>query len=327
MYSSCSNSNMDTTKESFMPKIIKKKNVEDDDDEFGVFGAEKYFKGLTSASNDNGLHRHRNRSHEERLSDSKTMSSVRSDSSWNSRRGLLVSDFGKKTSLIKRWLDCNCNDKDSVKIKDAKQPVKGGGLGHKTKSFSSRWADHHKHVNSIREDPFIFPVTAITDAKRTKQPEFEQKLKGKKKSFSVNEAAPKTENGREIDTGSDASSDLFEIESFLTNENNSFLDRQTIKNNMNAPSEASVNRGVVTLGVSDPGHPFQDVTDATKKGILSERRVSRCTSLNALRVSGDEHGMIGVVTDEIEGRGYGTVSGTETPKGESGATGWNEPHR
>ncbi|KAL8258367.1 hypothetical protein R6Q59_030408 [Mikania micrantha] len=326
MDSSCSNSNMDTTKESFMPKIIKKKNVEDDD-EFGVFGAQKYFKGLTSASYDNGLHRHRNRSHEEQLSDSKTMSSVRSDSSWNSRKGLLVSDFGKKTSLIKRWLDCNCNDKDSVKIKDAKQPVKSGDSGHKTKSFSSRWADHHKHVNSIKEDPFMSPVvnTAITDSKRTKLPESEQKLKGKtKKSFSFNEATPKTENGREIDTGSDASSDLFEIESFLANENNSFLDRQTIKNNMYAPSEASVNRSVVTLGVSDPS---QDLTVATKQWAFSDKSVSRCTSLNALRVSGDEHGMIGVVTDEIEGRGYGTVSGTETPKGESGATGWNEPHR
>ncbi|KAL8248503.1 hypothetical protein R6Q59_005371 [Mikania micrantha] len=326
MDSSCSNSNMNTTKESIMPKIIKKMNVEDDD-EFGVFGAEKYFKGLTSASYDNGLHRHRNRSQEERLSDSKTMSSVRSDSSWNSRRGLLVSNFGKKTSLIKRWLDCNCNDKDSVKIKDAKQPVKGGDLGHKTKSFSSRWADHHKHVNSIREDPFMFPVvnTAnITNAKSTKQPEFKQKLKGKKKkSFSFNEAAPKTENGREIDMGSDASSDLFEIESFLTNENNSFLDRQTIKNNRYTPSEASVDQSVVTLGVSDPS---QDLKVATKQSAFSDKRVSRCTSLNALRVSGDEHGMIGV-TDEIEGRGYGTVSGPETPKGESGATGWNEPHR
>ncbi|KAI3817397.1 hypothetical protein L1987_11187 [Smallanthus sonchifolius] len=340
---SCSYANGGTTK----------KNVEVD--ELGVFGAEKYFKGVTDEevlrTSNNGVRYHPNRPQEEhtgvpcRLAKSKTVSSVRSDSSWNSRRGLLVSngnnqskktsfrswlaslacncndkvkqpskggDLGQKASFrsLLANLGCNCNHKDSVKITEIKQPVKGSNSGQKIRSLSSRWAD--EDVNIRREDCFTFPVLnpSMVDTKHPKPLEVEQEHEGKRSfglerkltMLNLNIATPKAEvlessrNAGQNDTGSDASSDLFELESFTTNENNSFLAQQETENNGYAPSEASVDWSVVTASVSDFSAP-QDLTVSTKQRALSDGKVSsgilsRCTSLKAVRVSGDEEGVI-----------------------------------
>ncbi|KAI3730774.1 hypothetical protein L1987_61951 [Smallanthus sonchifolius] len=343
---SCSYANGGTTK-----KIV-------DVDELGVFGAEKYFKGVIDEevlrTSNNGVCYHPNRLQEEhkgvscRLAKSKTVSSVRSDSSWNSRRGLLVSngnnqsnktsfkswlaslacncndivkqpvkggDLGQKASFrsLLANLGCNCSHKDSVKITEVKQPVKGSNSGQKIRSSSSRWAD--KDVNIRREDCFMFPVLnpSTVDTKHAKPTEVEQEHEHEgKKSFSLERkltmlnlntaTTPKLEvlessrNAGQNDTGSDASSDLFELESFTTNENNSFLARQATENNGYAPSEASVDWSVVTDRTSDLSAP-RDVTASTKQRAFSDGRVSsgilsRCTSLKAVRVSGDEEGVI-----------------------------------
>uniref|UniRef100_A0A5B6YJ86 Phytochrome kinase substrate 1 n=1 Tax=Davidia involucrata TaxID=16924 RepID=A0A5B6YJ86_DAVIN len=66
---------------------------------------------------------------------------------------------------------------------------------------------------------------------------------------------PANSDGIFNDTGSDASSDLFEIESFTNNVNvNSFLTRQAsdgMSNNNYAPSEASIEWSVVTASAAD----------------------------------------------------------------------------
>ncbi|KAK1415916.1 hypothetical protein QVD17_31704 [Tagetes erecta] len=243
------------------------------DDEIGVFGAEKYFKGVTDEdilrTSYNGVHYHQNPTqvHEKPclLTKSKTVSSVRSESSWNSRRGLLVSNGSNQSkkisfkSLLASLAGCSCNDKGSVKIAEVKQPVKWGDFGtKKTKLLSSRsWAD--EDVNIRR--PVLNPKMV--------------------------DANPKPETID--DTGSEASSDLFEIESFSTNKNNLFLARQAIENNMYAPSEASVNWSVVTANDSDFSAPQDLLASRNAKGLGA---LSRCTSLKVVRVSGGEHGTI-----------------------------------
>lgn len=324
-------SNGCTTEERYMlkltrPQIGMKKKVEED--ELGIFGAEKYFKGvidedLLRASNNKSVHvhaydhNHSIRPHEEHEelyqgNKPKTPPSVRSESSWNSRKGLLVSngnDRRKKNGVksLLASLGCNCNDQESVKITDkkvnvkeaVKQPVKVGDLVPKRKPLSSTWVD--EDVNIKREDCFTFPVmnSSMADVKHPELPEEERGREGKK-SFTLDRkltmlnwggVTPKAENidisrnGGQNDTGSDASSDLFEIESFSTNENNSFLARQAVdKMNDYAPSEVSIDWSVVTASVADYSTPDD---------LIVSRTVSGCKSHKAVRVSSDEQRMAG----------------------------------
>ncbi|KAJ0677632.1 putative protein PHYTOCHROME KINASE SUBSTRATE [Helianthus annuus] len=252
-----------------------------EDGELGVFGAEKYFKGvideeLVKTSNTGGRYEQYRppEKHEEPcvIPKPKTPSSVRSESSWNSGKGLLVNNgpngnnHSKKTSVksLLASLGCKCRDKGSVKVREAKQPVKDVDSGQNTKPVSSKRAD--EDVNIKREDCFTFPVL---------NPPIEEILDSSR-------------NEGQTDTGSDGSSDLFEIESFSTNENNSFLAGQAMKNSAYAPSEASVAWSVATASVADFSTPEDLVVTRNVKG--NSGILSGCKSVKAVRISGDERG-------------------------------------
>ncbi|CAI9297108.1 unnamed protein product [Lactuca saligna] len=341
------------------PQINTKKKVQDD--ELGIFGAEKYFTGaIDEELNKTAHYRGSNRpqeKHEEPCPKPKLTTppsgtpSVRSESSWNSRRGLLASngnEHKKKTGVKSLFasLGCNCNDNASVKVTNnkvrvneaVKPPVKTGDLGHKTKSLSNRWADddvpmkkfEFDELNLKRDDCFTFPVlnSSMADGKHSEPPELELHYSSEvfgspgKKSFSLERkltmlnwdgVTPRADiidisrNGGHNDTGSDASSDLFEIESFSTNENNSFLSRQALENsegrpsNVNgyAPSEASVDWSVVTACAADFSTADDFAVARTVKAKGDTERVkgsgilSGCHSHKAVRVSGDEYCMTG----------------------------------
>ncbi|KAL4574210.1 hypothetical protein LXL04_021036 [Taraxacum kok-saghyz] len=323
------------------PRINTIKKVEDD--ELGVFGAEKYFTGAIDEELNKSSCQFRSSNrpqekHEEPCLKSKPKTpsgtpSVRSESSWNSRRGLLVSngnDRRKKTGVksFLASLGCNCNDKSSVKVADnevhmkeaVKPPVKTSNLDQKTKSLSSRWTDDDNfHIK--RDDCFTFPVlnSSMADGKQSEPPEIEKYLSEvfgspAKKSFSLerklsmlnwNGVTPRAEvidisrnAGGDDDTGSDASSDLFEIESFSTNENNnSFLARQSGLENSEgrpsnangyAPSEVSVDWSVVTAEDFSVSRSVKEKGD-TEKLVKGSGILSGCHGLKAVRVSGDEY--------------------------------------
>lgn len=307
---SFSYSNGHTNKEErFVLKLTKKK-VEDD--ELGIFGAEKYFKGVIDEEllrTSKGAHYHSNQPQEKHQETCptpkpKTPSSINSESSWNSRRGLLISNNGndhrKKNSVksLLTTLGCNCNDKASVEINDkkvhvkepvkqpikepVKQPAKGGDMDQKTKPSSNKRTDEDVLGKKfeVNEMNFTFPVlnSTMADAKHSKLPDVNQQGK---KSFSFErklnmlnwdgmtsraEIMDLSRIGGQDDTGSDASSDLFELESLSTNENNSFLARQAMENNVYAPSEASVDWSVVTASVADFSTSEDLMVSQTVKG-------------------------------------------------------------
>ncbi|KAI3733627.1 hypothetical protein L6452_13075 [Arctium lappa] len=356
----------------------RKTNLQDD--EIGIFGAEKYFKGAidddlrTTSNNHNHPSHYPSKTPQQKdqppcpspkQKTHSTTPSVRSESSWNSRKGLLATnatanDHRKKNTVksLLASLGCNCNDKDSVDVTEnkvyAKEPAKqlvkaadaaDADLPQKTKSLSSRWAEEDVHgkneINIKREDCFTFPVLnssmpegnhpQLTQVEREKNITTRENssevfgspvLEKGKKSFSLERklnmlnwdgVTPRAEvmdisrNGGHNDAASDASSDLFEIESFSTNENNLFLAKQSLENNDGrpsnangyAPSEASVDWSVVTASVAD----FSTIEDSTviqrvKAGAETERVkgsgiLSGCKNLKAVRVSGDEHCMTG----------------------------------
>lgn len=250
-----------------------------------------------------------------------TTPSVRSEAtSWNSRSGLLVNNRGsrrihpsrrEKTSTVKSLLTslgCNCNDKTSVKItenkvlvKEPTAPAKVGVAG---------FTDDNK-----KEDCFAFPVLNTRPPVKNEIPRQEEGniahvktrrnslegfgspiLEKGKKSFSLERkltmlnwdgVTPRAENidiiGENNDAASDASSDLFEIESFSTNGNNSFLARQvsngrssnaTLQNGY-APSEASIAWSVVTASVAGFSviSDYEDTKTSNNHNITTYRNV------------------------------------------------------
>ncbi|XP_076884053.1 protein PHYTOCHROME KINASE SUBSTRATE 1-like [Bidens hawaiensis] len=225
-----SHSNKDTTKERSMPKLAEK-SIEDD--ELGVFEAEKYFKGVIDEehlrTSNNIVHHHSNRPRSSPKS--KSMSRACSESSSNSMRGLLVSNTGNikpsKKPYFKNLLasiGCNCNNKDSVMITKLKHPLKGKNKKGEILELSRKGG--HEAKGEILE---------------------------------------RSRNKEQNDTGSDASSDLFEIGNFLTNENNLFLARQAIDDKGYAPSEVSVVWSVVTTSVSS----FPNVSGGKKVAVVT----------------------------------------------------------
>ncbi|KAM0014979.1 putative protein PHYTOCHROME KINASE SUBSTRATE [Helianthus debilis subsp. tardiflorus] len=318
---SCSYSNGDATKERFVPKLAKK-HLEDD--ELGIFEAGKYFKGVTDVHHQPNEPREKHEDQPCALPKSKAMSSARSESSWNSRRGLLVSNgtnHSKKISFksLLASIGCNCNDKHSIKIKEIKQPGKGGGGG----------------LNPSTADAKHFRIPKLPEVDR------EHIAKG--------EILEVSRNGGQDDTGSDASSDLFEIENFSANEDyNSFLARQATENNEYAPSEASVEWSVVNASVSDfPktifiaeefGRPWSDVEEReTDEEDLEERETEnnpssrmgkgeKCerggrregmpqlagATWREVRVFGDGHGM-NMISGGEKGAAIGSASARVAP--------------
>ncbi|KAI3796045.1 hypothetical protein L1987_38706 [Smallanthus sonchifolius] len=278
--------------------------------------------------------------------------SVRSEASWNSRSGLLANGGSRmshpykreKTSTVKSLfisLGCNCNDNKSVKITENKVLVK-----EPMKSPASVKVVGFVEENK-KEDCFSFPVINVRPVVKTEVPKQEESdiihvktrrnsmeafgspiLEKEKKSFSLERkltmlnwdgVTPRAENiditiGEHNDAGSDASSDLFEIESFSTNGNNSFLARQvsngrssnaTLPNGY-APSEASIAWSVVTASVAGFSilSDYEDSNMSKNHNMMSSRNVkggdmermikgtgilSGCNSHKSVRVSGEHH--------------------------------------
>ncbi|PWA36826.1 hypothetical protein CTI12_AA595110 [Artemisia annua] len=323
--------NAHTTEDSFMlklahPQTSTKKKLED---ELGIFGAEKYFKGVIDEEllRTPGAHYRLNQpqeKHEEPspLPKPNRAPSVRSESSYNSRKGLLVSngngngnDHRQKKSFksLLASLGCNCNDKDPVKVTHKKVPIRGGDSVNNRKALSSRWVDGD--VNIKKDDCFTFPVLNAELV-----PEVKQEGGKGNKSFSLERkltilnwdgVTPRAEvldvsrNGGQNDTGSEASSDLFELESFSTHENNSFLAKQSMESNDGrlsnvngyAPSEASVDWSVITASAADFSNPEDLRVSRTAKVGSSSGILSGCKSLKAVRVSGDEQEKGAVLVD------------------------------
>ncbi|KAK9050995.1 hypothetical protein SSX86_027620 [Deinandra increscens subsp. villosa] len=344
--------------------INSKKKVEDG--EIGIFGAEKYFKGAmdeqvsrTPRSIKHTIY-HPNELEERDVDQEpprpKTGSvtpSVRSEASWNSRSGLLVSGGSRtshqskreKTSSVKSLLislGCNCNDNKSIKITENKVLVKepSGKTDNKIlvkepmkPSVKTNFTDG-LISGKKKEDCFSFPVmnTRPTIKKEVSKDEASDIIHVKtrknslegfgspilekgKKSFSLERkltmlnwdgVTPKAENidmntGENNDAGSDASSDLFEIESFSTTGNNSFLARQvsngkssnaTLPNGY-APSEASIAWSVVTASVTEFSIVSEDSKVSKNHNMMKgSGMLSGCNSHKSVRVSG-EHVAVG----------------------------------
>lgn len=275
--------------------------------------------------------------------------SVRSESSVNSRSVLLHKiprnqargkiNKGRHVKSFLTSLGCNCNDKASVEIDElsvenrreemTKPPLTTVDLVRKAKSMSSStWAEEEIHSNLKREACFSFPVlnskpgilavkSQLQEGEKEKNHlSFQRKLSmlGNWDVLIPREEEIETLSNRMYnDAESDASSDLFEIE---TN-GNSVLARQASDGMSScmtpatcyAPSEASIEWSVVTASAADCSI-FSDyeegVTGKTKNldrmvrnakigkagKDMQKRRpgiLSGCTSHKAVRVVGNEY--------------------------------------
>ncbi|KAG2707201.1 hypothetical protein I3760_05G137400 [Carya illinoinensis] len=306
--------------------------IKKEDEEIGVFGAEKYFKGgmdedsPRTASMSARKYLYKN---DERIDiDPKKYRiqsgtpSVQSESSWNSQSLLLQNGVrnpskgntnkarGKK---ILAGLGCPCSDKESVEIKEhgtgeisSNKSATSNGLEGKVNTrepkktkpcleYKDKEEMHCPKTEKLgaglnRENCFAFPSlnsgTAIQANKlQFQEQEEEQPRKSidvfgspvmgrRNKSLGIErrltmlswDATPRMEEiefslpSRRTynDTDSDASSDLFEIES-IAGKSNPFRARQTIDaasgcvtpTTCYAPSEASIEWSVVTASAAD----------------------------------------------------------------------------
>ncbi|KAL9149332.1 hypothetical protein ABFS82_12G103000 [Erythranthe guttata] len=293
--------------------VGKKKS---DDREIDVFDAEKYFnEGLTNHATPKAVGAKILSKKDEPVeifagkekgTKSNGTLSLRSESSSNSRSTLLLQTNSKKQHHLKKpanykkgflatiGCNCSCTDKNSVVIENGKSRQEN----HKTrdhlvrKSLSEytcvRFEESELRVSS--EGHFSFPVF---NSKNGKPQDNDQETKIPQIS--------RTDN----DSDSDASSDLFEIES-LSKGNSSYLSRQAsdglscvTPTNCYAPSEASIEWSVVTASAAD----FSAISDSeelkysnSKTGskevvpkVVRPSILSGCKSDKAVGVVGDAH--------------------------------------
>ncbi|GAA0150866.1 hypothetical protein LIER_09712 [Lithospermum erythrorhizon] len=269
--------------------------------------------------------------------------SVRSESSWNSRSSLLhrqkTDQQQKKMNRTKRFLAsigcrCSCNDEDSVHVDNQNSGVKEKGVTTKVdmnqfrRPNSNTWKEdrltpdrvHDQISNPLHDqdecaktslEVFGSPIQTKGDKSSSKEMQV-----GKLawvaaiKKVAETEAISADSNGKYNDTDSDASSDLFEIESFSTNTNvNPFLTRQESDGmsagcvspaSCYAPSEVSVQWSTVTASMAD----FSMMSDSEELDIITtsttnhsikqttNRRpgiLSACQSYKAVKIAGEAY--------------------------------------
>ncbi|XP_024989016.1 protein PHYTOCHROME KINASE SUBSTRATE 2-like [Cynara cardunculus var. scolymus] len=322
-------------------QVNAKKKVEDG--EIGIFGAEKYFKGamdeqlprtpkLIQPANVNPQAKDEDPAKPKGESGTR---SVRSESSWNSRSGLLVNNGGnqrvhrsrrEKSSTVKSLLaslGCNCNDKASVTITEnrvhvVKPPAKSSDFDDKKRDdcFAFPVLNARVAVKAAIPEDAEGDVTRIKARRNSSEVFSSPILENRKKSFSLERkltmlnwdgVTPRAENigisnnAEGNDAASDASSDLFEIETFSTNGNNSFLARQvsngrssnaTLPNGY-ASSEASIAWSVVTASVTGFSiiSDYEDTrafkTHNMERMIKGTSILSGCNSHKSVRVAGE----------------------------------------
>ncbi|GMN41839.1 hypothetical protein TIFTF001_011057 [Ficus carica] len=352
----------------------------EEDDEIGVFGAEKYFNGVidddassrisSRSSTISYPYKNDGRLNMEQLKGKiqPRTPSVRSESSWNSRSVLLQSGLKNSSRTKSGRLNgrkflasfggkCSCSDKNSVEVKDV-----GEISFHKSPSNAShKSAVHHKasiisparpglnHVEpQIHKPPKLdilsakppsglrhFPVRSPLQGQHgdqilCKSPEVfgSPALQRGSKTLSLDRrmtmmswdrpgavtATPSctdeivfnaNSSGNHHDSGSDASSDLFEIDS-LTGKTNPFLARRPSDDQTSgcvtpttgyAPSEASIQWSVVTASAAD--YSVMSDCEETITRPASKTRMSKefprrsillgCKSQKAVNVAGDAY--------------------------------------
>ncbi|KAI3733628.1 hypothetical protein L6452_13076 [Arctium lappa] len=265
--------------------------------------------------------------------------SVRSNASLNSRSGLLpptkqipktIEKGSKTTRILLSTFGCNCIDKKSTQISEKKLiQSKEISKPHTTRMFDYDLSSKSTEKNT-RNDYFSFPVLNANDTSsisslNSKSGNLAGKLQGDNNGGRLSfgrklsllndweEEIPIEDEmcipssgiyNNEID--SDSSSDLFEIESFSTTGNSSFLAHRTSESNCYAPSEVSIDWSVVTASAAD----FSVASDCEevrtggggwrnsgRKGQGTDRKeeqkkrpgiLSGCVNHKAVRVAGDE---------------------------------------
>ncbi|KAK6159966.1 hypothetical protein DH2020_003347 [Rehmannia glutinosa] len=309
-----------------------------DDREIDVFDAQKYFNEETHSptkvvTKNLPTHHQKKDDHHPleifaiKEKPSKPKLSIRSESSWNSRSALLhtvnpknqqTRKAIKKSFLASITCNCSCMDKNSVEIDDyTPEKSKQGG--------------DHSVIRKPDEGHFSFPVfnsKSGNQAVKVQLPEINDPVK--RKSLEVF-GSPILENVKNCsalekkltlmtwdaispeeikipsisseimqnDSDSDASSDLFEIESL--SKGNPFLSRQTSLSGPTtcyAPSEASIEWSVVTASAAD----FSVLSDSEdspcpkKEGSVNSKIpklrsgiLSGCKSEKAVRIAGDAY--------------------------------------
>lgn len=266
--------------------ILLAKNTTDDR-EIGVFDAEKYFnEGLNRTPKvcpkELSSPHHKKDAPTEVLAikehpPTAPLSSIRSESSWNSRSALLhtisrnqkPTKANKKSFLATIGCNCSCADNYSTETNDCVEETSSIKSSNTAKSRKGDKTSDHMvkkpnsdskfgRVNS--EGHFTFPVfTPKKDeaAKRKPLEVYGSPAMEKKVSMmawdaispSVSEEIriPSISSEMHNDSDSDSSSDLFEIESLT--KGNPFLSRQESVGY--APSEASIEWSVITASAAD----------------------------------------------------------------------------
>ncbi|KAJ7943484.1 protein PHYTOCHROME KINASE SUBSTRATE 1-like [Quillaja saponaria] len=349
---------------------VHKGGKKEEDGEIGVFGAEKYFNGVTEEESPRivnmGARNYQLKKDEpadlvtRKCKIQPGTPSVRSGSSWNSQSKLLESSLRHPSRAKKNkahgksflaTLGCICSDKNSVDIcehvgeTDHSNTPNYGVVYGKASTKKPFKADQDlnglvqiKGVGLNRENCFQFPTvnSGVGDmpVKLQFQQEEEEKprkslevfgspiLEKRNKSLSIDkrvkmlswDATPRMEEieisasagGIYNDAESDASSDLFEIES-LTGKSQPFLARQASdagSTTCYTPSEASIEWSVVTASAAEFSmmSDYEDLrpiritspvktpsTRSSSKEIQRRRSgmLLGCKSDKAVRVAGD----------------------------------------
>ncbi|KAI3816686.1 hypothetical protein L1987_16389 [Smallanthus sonchifolius] len=235
-----------------------RKKSEEDEEELGVFGAEKYFKGEiedVEKKNNQRIVEHIEEFHQsfhvKLRTDQANMHtpSVRSNVSCNSRlprpkQAPGVIERGGRTRTFLANFGCNCMNKKSTQISE-KKLIQGKQV-------------LKPHARMIDFDRCIQNQTAA--GKVVGDNNGSRLSLGRKLSL-LNDWDVDTPTEDEMyipssgiynhDVDSDSSSDLFEIESFSTTGNNSFIAPRKSESNCYAPSEVSVDWSVVTASAAD----------------------------------------------------------------------------
>lgn len=314
-------------------KQLRRKSEEEGDGEIGVFGAEKYFNGGMDDECSRVSKKITSKRHQQLTKELTDLPSVkpkkqpstpssRSESSWNSQIALLQRSSSQvksnkarqgKSFLGSIGCKCACYDGKAIEIDDdkVKEPIKNV---------------LNSQGNLNTEDCFSFPVAKINVPLQEEEDDDDEE-KGRKSlevfgspvfekgTVSVSPERrflsmlnwnpnPRIEEENEIqrnsidnDTESDASSDLFEIES-LTSNNNPSLTRQ--ESTCYEPSEASIEWSVVTAKTVDLSTISESDYDDRRREILIEKTVTGkdgqrrrpgillgCKSHKAVRVAND----------------------------------------